>query len=104
MPLFALVARDKPNMLDTRLSTRPDHVAHLQGLGAGLKLAGPVLDGDGKPNGSLVVFEAADEAEAQRFADGDPYAKAGVFEEVRIQPYNAALGEWPSAPVRDEEE
>ena len=104
MPLFALVARDKPDMLDTRLSTRPDHVAHLESLGTGLKLAGPVLDAEGRPSGSLVVFEASDEDAARSFADADPYAKAGLFDEVSLRPYNAALGEWTHANGRDEEE
>ena len=66
--LFALICKDKPGHLQVRLDNRPDHVAFLRELNeAGtLKFAGPFLDDDGKPNGSLVVIEAADKAEAAK--------------------------------------
>jgi uncharacterized protein YciI len=85
--LFAFVCKDKPGHLQVRLDARPDHVAFLQKLNeAGtLKFAGPFLDDDGKPNGSLVVIEAADKAAAKSVAAADPYAKAGLFESVEIR-------------------
>ena len=43
---------------------------------------------DGKPNGSLVVIEAADAAAANALAAKDPYAMAGLFESVEIRPWN----------------
>lgn len=88
--LFALICRDKPGSLQVRLDTRPTHVAYLEGLNGDKRLAfaGPFLDGDGKPNGSLVVVEAPDLAAAQALAAGDPYAKAGLFESVEIHPWN----------------
>ena len=105
MPLFAIVARDKPDHLETRMGARPDHVAHLNGLGARLKAAGPMLDADDKPMGSLVVFEAGDVAAARAFAEADPYAAAGLFADVQVVPFNALLGTWPNAEAaRDEEE
>ena len=59
--LFAFVCKDKPGSLQLRMDTRPEHVAFLTKLNeAGtLKFAGPFLDADGKPNGSLVVVEAS---------------------------------------------
>ena len=88
--LFALICKDKPGSLQVRLDTRPTHVAYLEGLNGEKKLAfaGPFLDGDGKPNGSLVVVEAPDLAAAQALAAGAPYAKAGLFESVEIRPWN----------------
>ena len=88
--LFAFLCKDKPGHLQVRLDARPDHVAFLNGLNAAgtLKFAGPFLDDDGKPNGSLVVVEAADKAAAKAIADSDPYAKAGLFESVKIKPWN----------------
>ena len=88
--LFALICKDKPGYLQVRLDSRPDHVAFLEGLnGEGkLKFAGPFLDGDGKPNGSLVVVEADDRDAAEALASGDPYAKAGLFASVEILPWN----------------
>lgn len=88
--LFALICTDKPGHLQTRLDVRPDHIAFLNGLNekGALKFAGPLLDEDGKPNGSLVVIETADKAVAETIAGGDPYARAGLFASVDIRPWN----------------
>ncbi|BCH22334.1 hypothetical protein MesoLjLc_20770 [Mesorhizobium sp. L-8-10] len=88
--LFALICKDEPGKLQLRLDTRPDHVAYLNGLNekGTLKFAGPFLDGDGKPDGSLVVVEAADMAGAKALAEADPYARAGLFESVEIRAWN----------------
>ncbi len=88
--LHALICTDKPGSLDLRLATRPAHVAWLEGLNAAGKLAfaGPVLGGDDKPDGSLVVVDAVDRAAAEALAAEDPYARAGLFERVEIRPFN----------------
>lgn len=88
--LFAFVCKDKPNHLNVRMDTRPVHVEHLNKLNAEgiLKMAGPFLDAEGKPNGSLVIVEAETQADAQALADSDPYAKAGLFESVEVKPFN----------------
>ncbi|MDH4987338.1 YciI-like protein [Aminobacter anthyllidis] len=88
--LFALICKDKPNHLQVRLDARPDHVAFLNELNAkgALKFAGPFLDTDGKPDGSLVVIEAADATAAKAVAAADPYAKVGLFDSVDIRPWN----------------
>jgi uncharacterized protein len=88
--LFALTCNDKPGHLQVRLDARGDHVAFLNDLNAKgtLKFAGPFLDADGKPNGSLVVIDVADAAAAREVADADPYAKAGLFASVDIRPWN----------------
>ena len=88
--LFAFVCKDKPGSLQVRLDTRPEHIAFLEGLNGDKKLAfaGPFLDPEGKPNGSLVVVDAPDMAGAQALSAADPYAKAGLFESVEIRPWN----------------
>ena len=88
--LFAFVCQDKPGALQVRLDTRPAHIAFLDGLNAEgkLALAGPFLDADGKPNGSLVVVEAPDLAGAQALSVADPYAKAGLFASVEVKAWN----------------
>ncbi|NTF43589.1 hypothetical protein A6U86_23610 [Rhizobium sp. AC27/96] len=88
--LFAFVCKDKPGHLNVRMETRPAHVEHLNKLNAEgtLKMAGPFLDADGKPNGSLVVVSAETIEAAKAIADADPYTKAGLFESVEIKPFN----------------
>ena len=72
------------------MDTRPAHLDHLNKLNADgtLKMAGPFLDDDGKPNGSLVIVEAEDMAAARALAEADPYYQAGLFEKVEVKPYN----------------
>ncbi|MGH6862166.1 MAG: YciI-like protein [Phyllobacterium sp.] len=89
--LYALLCNDKPGQLQLRLDTRTAHLDYLNGLGDALKFAGPFLGDDAKPNGSLVVIEAADLDAAKTVAAGDPYARAGLFETVDIRPWNWAI-------------
>ncbi|ACS58258.1 YciI-like protein [Rhizobium leguminosarum] len=88
--LFALLCKDKPGHLNVRMDTRPTHIEHLNKLNAEgkLKIAGPFLDDDGKPCGSLIIVEAESKEAARALADADPYAKAGLFESVDVKAYN----------------
>ncbi len=88
--LFAVICADKPGHLNLRMETRPPHVEWLNGLNAAgqLKIAGPFLDSDGKPCGSMLLIVADDIEAAKALAAQDPYAKAGLFETVEIKPYN----------------
>lgn len=89
--LYALLCNDKSGHLQVRLDTRAAHLDYLNGLGDRLKFAGPFLGDDSKPNGSLVVIDAADVASAREIAANDPYAKAGLFASVDIRPWNWAI-------------
>jgi len=91
---YTIICHDKAGASALRQENRPAHLAYLEAAADRLKLAGPLLDGDGNPKGSLLVVEAADAAEARRFAENDPYAKAGLFESVTITPFRPVLGGW----------
>lgn len=88
--LFAFLCKDKPGHLNVRMETRLAHMEHLNKLNAEgrLAMAGPFLDAEGKPNGSLVIVKAETAEEARELADADPYTRAGLFESVEIRPYN----------------
>ena len=94
MPQFAITCFDKPDSLDLRMATRPTHLVYLEGqLKDGVVLmAGPLLDENDKPNGSLVLVETADRAGAEAFAAGDPYARAGLFASTEIRPWRRVFG------------
>ena len=92
MALFVILAQDKPGGLALRLSTRPEHAAFLDGLGARRQVVGAELDAEGKPNGSLVIIEADDLAAAQAIAAADPYAKAGLFASAEVKPWRVGVG------------
>jgi uncharacterized protein YciI len=95
--IFALICTDKPNSLDIRTQVRGEHLKFLENLGAGLKAAGPFTDDAGNMNGSLVVIDAPNLAEARAISDRDPYAKAGLFASVDIRPWNWRIKN-PEAP------
>jgi uncharacterized protein YciI len=82
-----------------REELRPDHIAYRKGLGDQMPLAGPLLDDDGKPVGSLVILEAADRASAQGTAAADPYVAAGVLELVSVRGYRIAAMKPPACPA-----
>jgi uncharacterized protein YciI len=88
--LFAFIGKDKPGALQTRIDTRPQHLAYLEKInGEGtLKIAGPFLGEDGKPCGSLLVIEAEDKAKAAAILAEDPYARAGIFASTEINAWN----------------
>jgi uncharacterized protein len=67
-----------------RLEARPRHRAYLEGLLAEGKLheSGPWAD----DSGALIVYEAADEAEARALLANDPYSAApGVLAAVDLR-------------------
>ena len=86
--LFAIHCFDKADHLQVRMDTRAAHLDHLKAVRSHIFAAGPTLDNDGKPNGSLIIVEYDDIAEAQALADTDPYKAAGLFERVTVQPWN----------------
>ena len=89
--LYALICTDKPHMTELRANTRADHLAYLDALGGKLKAAGPFLDDDGTPSGSLIIIEASNRQEALVVSEEDPYERAGLFEHVEIRPWSWAL-------------
>ena len=97
--LYLIVGEDTPNSLEKRLSVRPEHVARLQALQAEgrLVLAGPfpaVDSPDPGPagfTGSAIVAEFASLADAQTWADADPYVAAGVYGKVTVRSFKKVL-------------
>ncbi|PRY75656.1 hypothetical protein CLV80_1117 [Yoonia maritima] len=88
---FALITTDKPGALQTRKDNRDAHLAYIAETGV-VEMAGPFLDDNDQMCGSMIVLEVADMAAAQAWADNDPYAKAGLFSDVRIQAWKKVVG------------
>ncbi len=86
--LYAIIAEDRPGGLEHRLAVRPTHLKHLESLGDRLVFAGPFLDADEKPHGSLVVIDAPSQAEAEAMAARDPFVTEGVFASYIVRRWN----------------
>jgi hypothetical protein len=91
MALYVLTCIDKENALDLRMANRPTHLDYVAASGMA-KVAGPFLDKDDKPCGSLLIIEAESREAAEAFAANDPYALAGLFQSVEIRPWRAVMG------------
>lgn len=88
--LIALIARDKPDALQTRVDNRSAHLAYIDDTGV-VSQAGPLIE-NGQMAGSLVILDVADMAAAQGWADNDPYAKAGLFAKVDLIEWKKVIG------------
>ena len=96
---FAIIARDVADSLEKRQAARPAHIARLQELleAGRLFVAGafPAIEaedpGPAGFTGSMIVAEFPSQAEAQAWADADPYVAAGVYAQVQIKPFRKAL-------------
>jgi len=87
----ALICTDKPDHLQTRLENRALHLEYVAATGI-VELAGPFLDSAGQMTGSLIILAVDTVAEAQAWADADPYARAGLFASVTIQEWKKVIG------------
>lgn len=96
---YAILSEDAPDTLALRMAHRPAHLARLQALHAEgrLLVAGPhpAIDsedpGPAGFTGSLVIAEFASLADAQAFADSDPFVAAGVYAGVTVKPFRKTL-------------
>lgn len=96
---FAIIAKDVADSLARRQRARPAHIARLQDLLAAGRLfvagAFPAIEAEDPGaagfTGSMILAEFSSQAEAQAWADADPYVAAGVYAEVQIKPFRKAL-------------
>ncbi len=96
---YMIDSEDVKDSLAQRIATRPAHLARLEQLqqAGRLLLAGPLpaidsLDpGTAGFTGSLVVAEFASLAEAQSWANADPYLAAGVYARSTVKPFKKVL-------------
>ncbi len=82
--LVAVICTDKEGALDVRMANREAHLAYIAETGV-VAQAGPFLNSDGQMCGSLVILDVADMDAARAWAENDPYARAGLFSDVRLE-------------------
>ncbi len=96
---YAIISQDVENSLERRAGAREAHLARLKELldDGRLLIAGPHPAVDAEDpgpagfTGSLVVVDFDSLAEAQAWADEDPYVDAGVYEKVIVKPFRKVL-------------
>jgi uncharacterized protein YciI len=91
VPVFAIHCIDKPLQQALRAATRPEHLAYLESALDQVVVAGPLLDDEGAPIGSMLLMDFPDRRAAVAFAADDPYAKAGLFQSVAVTAWRQVL-------------
>ena len=89
--LYHILCKDKPGCLQLRLDNRDAHLAVVKALGDRLFAAGPLLNGNDEMIGSVLIIDFDDDAAAEAFCEQDPYAKAGLFEQVTVTRWRKTL-------------
>ena len=92
---YVIIAHDRENSMQDRMGVRSEHLARLQKLRdeGRLLTAGPCpkVDsedpGDAGVSGSVIIAEFESLESAQKWAEGDPYCAAGVYEKTDVRPY-----------------
>lgn len=98
MPLYFVIATDKPNALETRRAARPAHLDYINGFGPRVKLGGPFLDQDREtPIGSILLIEADDRGAVDAILAEDPYVKAGLFAHVEVKEWRWVVNAPPAS-------
>jgi uncharacterized protein YciI len=91
--LWAISRVAAPNFAAMREKGLQAHLDYLHSQKSILVVSGATLTDDGKEViGSLLIVNVGSRAEAQAFADGDPFTKAGMFKSVSIT--RMRKGQW----------
>ena len=96
---YVIEGYDGTDVLAARLASRPAHLARLQALQdeGRLLLAGPCPAIDSEDpgpagfSGSVVIAQFDSLAQAQAWADSDPYVEAGVYTRAQVRPFRKVL-------------
>lgn len=96
---YSIYSTDVTDSLPLRKQARPAHLARLQELHEQERLlvAGPspAVDaedpGEAGFTGSVVIAKFDSLAQAQEWADADPYCDAGVYANVIVKPFKLVL-------------
>ena len=89
--LYHIHCQDKANSLQIRLNTRDAHLSYIDGLGDRLFAAGPLLSNDNEMVGSVLIIYFYSDDDAHAFCAEDPYALAGLFDQVMVSRWRKTL-------------
>jgi uncharacterized protein YciI len=88
---FAILTRDKPGQDKLRAEKRDEHIRYLTSHQKKMLAGGAMLEDGGRAYGGIIIFDTEDRAEAERFAAGDPFTRAGLFDSVTVTRWRKAF-------------
>lgn len=85
---FIVHCLDKPGMVETRLAHYDAHKAYLASKPIDIVISGPLVQDDHSTMiGSFFLVQADTIEQVQAFSGNDPFHAAGIWEQVRINPF-----------------
>ena len=81
---YLILCRDKKNSIEKRLTQRPAHVEYLKKFEKKIICAGPILNKDNEPVGSVIILDFDKIEDAKIFVKNDPYNDVDLFSEVKL--------------------
>jgi uncharacterized protein YciI len=96
---FLLFYEFTPDYLERREPHRNEHLRlGWESIARGeLQLGGAFAD---PADGGALLFRCDDESVPRRFAEADPYVRAGIVTSWRVRKWNTVIGEQAASPVR----
>ncbi|MFL2678903.1 MAG: YciI family protein [Alphaproteobacteria bacterium] len=91
MRTYIVICKDKKNSLKKRLENRKMHLDHLKKINKQVLLAGPMMNKNQSPKGSVLILNFENKEKLKKFLKADPYVKAGLFEEITIENFKRVL-------------
>jgi uncharacterized protein YciI len=95
---FLVVARDGTDegALERRQKTRPTHLDSIRPFvdAGNVLVGGAILSEAGQMIGSMLLVDFPDRAGVDAWLAGDPYVTDGVWRDVEVLPFRAAVGAW----------
>lgn len=96
---WTVILWDGPGAPGLRQRHLGAHLAYAESVMDRLLVGGPFRRPDGTFVGSLLVVDAETEDEVRMILEGDPYFQAGVWSDVRIEPFRPVVGTWIGGKV-----
>jgi uncharacterized protein YciI len=95
---FVIIARDgtDPEAPTRRQAVRPAHLESIRPFveRGNLLIGGAILNELGNMVGSVLMADFPTREELDAWLAGDPYVTHGVWKEIEVQLYRAAVGAW----------
>ncbi len=88
---FLVTCFDKKDSLELRLKTREEHIRYIKKIKKKLLLAGPILDKNENPIGTVLVLNFDNTEMVNLFLKNDPYSKVKLFKNIKIIEFKKVL-------------
>jgi uncharacterized protein YciI len=93
--LYLIYLEDITDNAAIRNPLLEQHMAHIGAYIERIRLAGPIMrPGGASQAGGVMLIEAESEQEVRAIIEADPYYKAGLWPEVRINAFKEIINTW----------